>query len=126
MMFFPGGKVRDVYESFLSVPEKRASLAAEQENAARARDQLVASRLAPERIAIRMSEIELRDVETCDTKATSDTGDVMGGCPTIRKQTVPSAISRPQGSGPSNFGYWTSVGSVIIWRGTTADMSADV
>jgi hypothetical protein len=78
MMVFPGGKVRDVSESFLSVPEKRASLAAEQENAAEARDQLVASRPAPERVAIRMSEIGLRDVETCDNTATSDTGDVMG------------------------------------------------
>jgi hypothetical protein len=90
-------------------------LAAEPQNAGEARDQLVASRLAPERAAIRMSEIELRDVETCDNTATTDTGDAMGGCPTIRTQTVLSAIfSRPHGSGPSNFGYWTSVGSAII------------
>src|SRR5215467_13017204 len=79
MMFFPGGKVRDVSESFLLVPEKQASMAAEPRNAAGARDQLVASRPGLERVAIRMSGIGLGNVETCDNAATTDTGDSMGG-----------------------------------------------
>jgi len=99
MMFLPGGKVRDVSESFLSVLEKRASSAAEPQNAAGARGQLLASRPALDRVAIRLSGIGLGDVEKCDNAATTDTGDSMGGCPTIRKQTARPAISRPRGNG---------------------------
>lgn len=54
---------------------------------------------ALERVAIRVSGIGLGNVETCDNTATTDTGDSMGGCPTIRKQTAPPAISRPRGYG---------------------------
>jgi len=36
MMVLPGGKVRDVSESFLSVLDKRATLASQPQNAARA------------------------------------------------------------------------------------------
>ena len=79
MMFFPGGKVRDVSESFLSALEKRASLAAEPRNAPGARDQLVASPPPLERVGIRMSGIGLGDVETCDNTATTNTVDSMGG-----------------------------------------------
>jgi len=128
-MFFPGGKVRDVSESFLSVPEKRASMAAEPRNAAGARDQLVASRPGLERVAIRMSGIGLGHVETCDNTATTDTGDSMGGCPTIRKQTAQPAISRPRRNGLRlllEFRLLTSIGSAIIGWATIADMSADV
>ena len=91
--------MRDVSESFLSVLEKRASSAAEPQNAAGARGQLLASRTALDRVAIRMSGIGLGNVEKCDNAATTDTGDSMGGCPTIRKQTAPPAISRPRGNG---------------------------
>jgi len=79
MMFFPGGKVRDVSESFLSALEKRASLAAEPRNAPGARDQLVASPPPLERVGIHMSGIGLGDVETCDNTATTNTVDSMGG-----------------------------------------------
>jgi hypothetical protein len=120
MVFFPGGKVRDVSESSLSVLAKLASLAAEPKNATRAWDQFVASLPALERAAIHVSEIGLGDAETCDNTATADTGDSMGGCPTIRKQTTPPAISRPKQRAfdcYSNYGYCTSVGSAITLAG---------
>jgi hypothetical protein len=48
-----------------------------------------------------------------DPEADSSTGDL-------------SASRRRAFDCYSNYGYWTSVGSAIIWRVTIADMSADV
>ena len=91
--------MRDVSESFLSVPEKRASMAAEPRNAAGARGQLLASRPALDRVAIRLSGIGLGDVEKCDNAATTDTGDSMGGVPNDPQADSSTTISRPQGNG---------------------------
>ena len=121
--------MRDVSESFLSVPEKRASMAAEPRNAAGARDQLVASRPALERVAIRMSGIGLGNVETCDNIATTDTGDSMGGAQRSASRQLHQRSLGPEATAidcHSNFGYWASIGSAIVWRATIADMSADV
>ena len=98
-------------ESFLSVLEKRASLAAEQDNAAGARDQLVASRPALERAAIRMSGIGLGDVETCDNTATADTGDAMGGVPNDPQADSSTGDVSAQGNGPSTATRISVIGS---------------
>jgi len=129
MMFFPGGKVRDVSESFLSALEKRASLAAEPRNAPGARDQLVASPPPLERVGIRMSGIGLGDVETCDNTATTNTVDSMGGAQrSASRQLHPRSLGSKATAFDcrSNFGYWTSISSTIIWWATIADTSADV
>jgi len=99
MMFFPGGKVRDVSESFLSVPEKRASMAAEPRNAAgagtsswlRGRDLSGSLSACP--------ESGLATSRRATTQLPPTPATRWGGCPTIRKQTAPPAISRPRGNG---------------------------
>ena len=130
MMFFPGGEGEGRVRVLPIGSGEAGQHGCGAAECSRGRDQLVASWPGLERVAIRMPGIGLGNVETCDNTATTDTGDSMGG----GAQRSASRQLHQRSLGPeatafdchSNFGYWTSIGSAIIWRATIADMSADV